>query len=34
VAGGIMSLLGVVIASRLGSQPPEPRVLVSVRGGE
>lgn len=25
--GGVMSLLGVVIASRLGSQPQEPRVL-------
>lgn len=25
--GGVMSLIGVVIASRLGSQPPEPRVF-------
>jgi len=25
--GGVMSLVGVVIASRLGSQPPEPRVF-------
>lgn len=28
--GGVMSLIGVVIASRLGNQPPEPRVFVSV----
>jgi tight adherence protein B len=34
VAGGVMSLVGVVIASRLGSQPPEPRVFVATRGGE
>lgn len=29
--GGVMSLIGVVIASRLGSQPAEPRVFGSVR---
>lgn len=34
VAGGLMSLVGVVIASRLGAHPPEPRVFVSVKGGE
>jgi tight adherence protein B len=34
VIGGVMSVLGVVIASRLGSQPAEPRVFVSARGGE
>jgi tight adherence protein B len=34
VVGGVMSLIGVVIASRLGSQPPEPRVFVATRGGE
>ncbi|MGH8873208.1 MAG: type II secretion system F family protein [Acidimicrobiia bacterium] len=32
--GGVMSLLGVVIASRLGGQPPEPRVFASARGNE
>jgi hypothetical protein len=26
--GGVMSLLGVAIASRLGSQPAEPRVFA------
>jgi hypothetical protein len=31
--GGVMSLLGVVIASRLGNQPPEPRVFAGTRGG-
>jgi len=30
--GGVMSLLGIAIASRLGSQPAEPRVLTSGRG--
>jgi tight adherence protein B len=30
--GGVMSLLGVAIASRLGAQPPEPRVLRGGRG--
>jgi tight adherence protein B len=34
VAGGVMSLIGVVIASRLGAHPPEPRVFVASRGGE
>jgi tight adherence protein B len=34
VVGGVMSLVGVVIASRLGSHPPEPRVFVASRGGE
>ena len=34
VIGGVMSLVGVVIASRLGAQPAEPRVFVSARGGE
>lgn len=34
VVGGLMSLVGVVIASRLGSHAPEPRVFVSARGGE
>ena len=29
LAGGLMSLLGIVIASRLGSQPTEPRVFVA-----
>ncbi len=32
--GGVMSVVGVVIASRLGSQPAEPRVFVSARGGD
>jgi len=32
--GGVMSVIGVVIASRLGSQPAEPRVFVSARGGD
>lgn len=32
--GGVMSLLGVVIASKLGGQPPEPRVFVSAKGNE
>ena len=32
--GGVMSLVGVVIASKLGGQPPEARVFVSVRGTE
>ena len=34
VIGGVMSLVGVVIASRLGSQPPEPRVFLGPRGAE
>ena len=34
VIGGVMSLVGVVIASKLGAQPAEPRVFVSARGGE
>ncbi|HLF61672.1 MAG TPA: type II secretion system F family protein [Acidimicrobiia bacterium] len=29
--GGVMSLLGIVIASRLGNQPAEPRVFTSGR---
>jgi tight adherence protein B len=29
--GGVMSLLGIAIASRLGSQPTEPRVFTSGR---
>ncbi len=29
VIGGLMSLLGIAIASRLGSQPAEPRVFVA-----
>jgi tight adherence protein B len=32
--GAVMSLVGVAIASKLGGQPPEPRVFVSVRGTE
>ena len=32
--GAVMSLLGVVIASKLGGQPPEPRVFVSAKGHE
>jgi tight adherence protein B len=32
--GGVMSLVGVLIASKLGSQPSEPRVLVTVREAE
>jgi tight adherence protein B len=31
VVGGVMSLLGIAIASRLGSQPAEPRVFTSGR---
>jgi len=31
VLGGVMSLLGIAIASRLGSQPSEPRVFTSGR---
>jgi tight adherence protein B len=34
VVGGAMSLLGVMIASKLGSHDAEPRVFVSARGGE
>lgn len=34
VIGGVMSVIGVVIASRLGAQPAEPRVFVSSRSGE
>lgn len=34
VIGGVMSLVGVVIASKLGSQPPEPRVFLGPRGAE
>ena len=34
VIGGVMSLVGVVIASKLGGQPPEPRVLVTAREAE
>jgi len=34
VIGGVMSVVGVVIASKLGAQPAEPRVFVSARGGE
>jgi tight adherence protein B len=30
--GGVMSLVGIAIASRLGSQPAEPRVFSSTRG--
>lgn len=29
--GGLLSLIGVVIASRLGAQPPEPRVFAGSR---
>jgi len=32
--GGVMSVVGVVIASRLGAQPEEPRVFASAGGGE
>jgi tight adherence protein B len=32
--GGVMSLIGMVIASKLGSRVAEPRVFVSARGGE
>jgi len=34
VIGGVMSLIGVIIAAKLGAQPAEPRVFVSSRGGE
>jgi tight adherence protein B len=34
VIGGVMSLVGVVVASKLGSHSAEPRVFVSARGGE
>ena len=34
VIGGVMSLVGVIVASKLGAQPAEPRVFVSARGGE
>jgi tight adherence protein B len=34
VIGGVMSLVGVVIASKLGSHSAETRVFVSTRGGE
>lgn len=34
VVGGVMSLVGVVIASKLASHAPEPRVFVSARGGD
>jgi tight adherence protein B len=30
IVGGVMSLVGVIIASRLGRQEPEPRVLASA----
>jgi tight adherence protein B len=33
-AGGVMSVVGVVIATKLGAQPTEPRVFVSARGRE
>ena len=32
--GGVMSVVGVVIATKLGAQPTEPRVFVSAWGGE
>lgn len=32
--GAVMSLIGVVIASKLGAQPPEPRVFATVRKAE
>ena len=32
--GGVMSVVGVMVASRLGTQPAEPRVFVSPRGGD
>ena len=32
--GGVMSLIGMAIASRLGRQPPEPRILTSARSSE
>ena len=32
--GAVMSVVGVAIASKLGAQPPEPRVFVAERGGE
>jgi hypothetical protein len=31
LVGGVMSLVGIVIASRLGSQPAEPRVFGGTR---
>jgi hypothetical protein len=34
VIGAVMSLIGVAIASRLGSQPTEPRVFAHARGHE
>ncbi len=33
VIGAVMSLVGVTIASRLGSQPSEPRVFTGTRSG-
>lgn len=33
VIGAVMSLVGVTIASRLGSQPSEPRVFTGTRNG-
>jgi hypothetical protein len=32
VLGGVMSLVGIAIASRLGNQPSEPRVFVAGSG--
>lgn len=32
--GGVMSVVGVVVATKLGAQPTETRVFVSARGGE
>lgn len=32
LVGGVMSLIGVAIASRLGAQPPEPRVFTGGHG--
>jgi tight adherence protein B len=34
VIGGVMSLVGVIIASRLGSEPSEPRVFADAPGAE
>jgi len=34
LVGGLMSLVGIVVASRIGSQPSEPRVFAGRRSGE
>ena len=34
LVGGLMSLVGIVVASKIGSQPAEPRVFAGRRAGE